>query len=189
MAGHCERHCMNTKTTTADAAPQALTLRSWLGQAVLYALFALFIGTFSRWPLYKHLPPDVALIKLSLVHSGRPVGDCRQRSAEELAKMPPNMRVATSCPRERSAVIVEVDIDGERAVRTEAAPSGLSKDGSSAIYARLSVPAGERLIDVRMRDDVRSKGFDYRLKRRVTLVPAQVLVIDFDPDSRAIKLQ
>jgi len=31
---------------------------AWLGQAVLYGLFALFIGVFSHWPVYEHLAPD-----------------------------------------------------------------------------------------------------------------------------------
>lgn len=155
---------------------------AWVGQVVLYGLFALFIGVFSHWPSYRHLAPDTALVKLSLVHAGKPVSDCRTLSAEELAKLPPNMRVATSCPRERSPVTVELDIDGRNAARAEAHPSGLSRDGSSAVYHRLPVPAGERLIQVRLRDDVRSPGFAYTLERRVKLAPAQVLVIDFNPD-------
>ena len=34
-------------------------------------------------------------------------------SAEELAKLAPNMRVAQVCPRERSPVAVEVEMDGK----------------------------------------------------------------------------
>ena len=49
--------------------------------------------------------------------------------------------------------------------------------------------AGERLLTVRLRDDVRSEGFTYTLERRVTLEPAQVLVVDFDADKGAITLQ
>ncbi|MEZ5514142.1 MAG: hypothetical protein R3F58_09765 [Steroidobacteraceae bacterium] len=171
------------------ASPAVPGAWAWLGQAVLYALFATVIGVFSQWPTYQHLQPGVALIKLSLVHTGKLVGDCRQRSAEELAALPPNMRAASSCPRERSPVIVELDIDGVSAVRAEAAPSGLSRDGASAIYARLPVDAGDRLIAVRMKDDVRSDGFDYRIERHVSLQPAQVLVIDFDAEAGGITLR
>jgi len=162
---------------------------AWIGQALLYGAFAVAIGVFSHWPPYRHLPPDSALIKLSLVHAGKPVGDCRQRSAEELAALPPNMRAPMECPRGRSAVTVELDIDGEPAVRTEAPPSGLSGDGASAIYERLVVAAGERLIRVRLRDDARSDAFPYTLERRVSLAPAQVLVIDFDTERGGITLQ
>ena len=121
--------------------------------------------------------------------TGKPVGDCRPLTPEELAKLPPNMRAPVQCPRERSPVTVELDIDGVPAVRAEAEPSGLARDGASAIYRRLPVPAGERLISVRLRDDVRSEGFAYRLERRVQLSPAQVLVIDFDTEKGGITLQ
>lgn len=162
---------------------------AWLLQGVLYGLFALVIGVFSHWPPYRHLAPDTALVKLSLVHVGKPVADCRQLTATELAKLPPNMRAPTQCPRERSPVTVELDIDGAPAVRTVAAPSGLSRDGASAVYQRLPVPAGERLLQVRLRDDVRADGFAYTLERRVTLAPAQVLVIDFDAGKGGITVQ
>ena len=101
----------------------------------------------------------------------------------------PNMRKALDCPRERSPVTVELDIDGAPAARTTAAPSGLSRDGASAIYHRLPVPAGERTVEVRLRDDVRAEGFTHRLQQRVTLTPAQVLVIDFDGERGGIVLQ
>jgi hypothetical protein len=164
-------------------------VRAWAGQVVLYGLFALFIGVFSHGPSYRHLAPDRALLKLSLVHTGKPVSDCRTLPLEELAKLPPNMRAPTSCPRERSTVTVELDIDGKPAVRVAAPPSGLSRDGASAVYERLPVSAGERLLQVRLRDDVRSPGFAYTLERRVTLAPAQVLVIDFDAERGGITLQ
>jgi hypothetical protein len=30
---------------------------AWIGQALLYGVFALFIGVFSSWPPYRHLGP------------------------------------------------------------------------------------------------------------------------------------
>lgn len=164
-------------------------MAAWGGQLLLYGLFALFIAVFSRWPSYRHLAPDTALIKLSLVHAGQPVGDCRRLGADELARLPANMRTPIQCPRERSPVTVELDIDGQPAARVAAEPSGLSRDGASAVYQRIPVSAGERLIQVRLRDDVRSQGFAYTLERRVTLAPAQVLVIDFRADLGGITLQ
>ena len=173
-------------------AEQASTPRgagAWLGQALLYGLFAAVLALFSHWPTYHHLPPDTALIKLSMVHAGEPVSACRERTAEELAALPPNMRTPLECPRERSPLTVELDIDGKPAARIVAPPSGLSRDGASALYARLPVASGVRMLAVRVRDDVRTPDFDYILERRVELAPAQVLVIDFDARQGAIVLQ
>ena len=162
---------------------------AWIGQVLLYGLFALAIGVFSQWPPYRHLGEDQALIKLSFSRVGKPVGDCRTLSAAELAKLPPNMRAPTVCPRERSPVTVEVDLNGTTVLKRIAPPTGLSKDGASAVYERLVVPAGEHLITVRLSDDVRARDQAYRHESTVKLVPGQVLVIDFDAAKGGITLQ
>jgi hypothetical protein len=161
----------------------------WFGQLALYGAFAAAIGVFSRWPAYQHLAPDQALIKLSFNHQGKPVAPCRRPSAEEQAKLPPNMRAPLVCPRERSPITVELDIDGKPALRRVAQPSGLSRDGASALYHRIELPAGTHALAVRLKDSVLSAGFDYTREATVTLKPAQVVVIDFDPEKGGITLQ
>jgi len=161
---------------------------AWIGQGLLYGLFALIIGTFSSWPKYRHLAPQQALIKLSFTHHGKHVADCRQRTPEELAKLPPNMRAPMQCQRERSPVTVEVDLDGERIYRHVAAPSGLSKDGASTVYQRLEMLAGEHRLAVRLKDSAHGSAFDYVREETVTLKPGQVLVIDFNAEKGGITL-
>lgn len=172
---------------TARTAPPSA--RAWLGQGLLYALFAAVIGLFSQWPVYHHLAADQALIKVSFSHTGQPVADCQKQSEAELAKLPPNMRAPIKCPRERSPVRVEVDIAGAPALRRSAVPSGLSRDGASAVYQRLVVRAGEQRIAVRLNDDARRPGFTHQREATVQLAPAQVLVIDFDANRGGITLQ
>lgn len=174
---------------TTARSPQPPSPRAWLGQVLLYGLFALSIGVFSQWPPYRHLQPDQALIKLSFTRVGKPVGDCRTLSPEELARLPPNMRAPTSCPRERSPVTVQVDLDGRTVLQRVAPPTGIAKDGAAAVYERLVVPAGEHQITVRLSDDVRARDAAYRHDARVTLRPGQVLVIDFDAAKGGITLQ
>lgn len=162
---------------------------AWLGQVVLYGAFAAFIGVFSHWPEYRHLGDDEAVIKISFIHTGKPVSDCVRQTAEELAKLPPNMRAPTRCPRERSPITVSVDVDGVNVLTASAPPSGLSKDGASAVFSRLVVPAGERRLSVRLSDDVRARDAAYERDEDVTLVPGQVLVIDFDAGKGGITFQ
>jgi hypothetical protein len=177
---------MPEKTVTPKSATSA---RAWIGQALLYGAFALAVGTFSHWPRYHPIDAGQALIKLSFIHAGKPVGDCRPLSAEESARLPPNMRAPMVCPRERSPVTVELDIGGKTALRRSAQPSGLSKDGASAVYQRLLVPAGEQRIAVRLKDDVRAPGFTYQREATLKLAPAQVLVIDFDAEKGGITMR
>lgn len=162
---------------------------AWIGQALLYALFALVIGVFSGWPPYGHLGSDQALVKLSFSHTGKPVAECRTQTAEELAKLPPNMRAPVRCPRERSPIVVELDIDGRPALRRSARPSGLSRDGASSVYHRIVVGAGAHRVAVRLNDDARRPGFTHEREASVTLAPGRILVIDFDTATQTITLQ
>lgn len=162
---------------------------AWLGQAVLYGAFAAFIGVFSHWPPYQHLDATEAVIKISFTHAGKPVADCVRQTPEELAKLPPNMRAPTRCPRERSPVVIDVDVDGINVLNHAAPPTGLSRDGASAVYKRLVVPAGERRIDVRLSDDVRTRETPYQREESLDLEPGQVLVIDFNSDRGGILFQ
>lgn len=164
-------------------------MRGLVAQVLLYATFAAALAVFSGWPAYAHLAPDRALIRLSITHAGQRLGDCRPLTPEELAKLPPNMRAPTRCPRERAPVTVEVDIDGALAHRQVAQPSGLARDGAAAIYQRIEVGAGAHRIAVRLKDGATGAGFDYTGEAVVTLAAAQVLVIDFDPGARRITIR
>lgn len=163
--------------------------KAWLGQVLLYGLFALAVGVFSHWPPYHPLPADQALVKLSFSKVGKPVGDCHRLSDAELAKLPPNMRAPVDCPRERSSLAVRLDIDGQRVLDREVPATGLSHDGAATVYERLVVPAGQRRFAVQLSDDVRARDAGYRREATLTLAPGQVLVIDFDAGKGGITFQ
>src|SRR3972149_2441939 len=117
-------------------------IMQYSGQAVFYGLFVAVIGYFSTAPAYVHFPPDQALIKVSFSHAGQPLEECRVRTAEELEKLPPNMRVPMQCGRERSPVVFELELDGKPVYRAELPPAGLSRGGVSPVYQRFQGPAG-----------------------------------------------
>lgn len=149
-------------------------------QALLYAAFVAVIGYFSTSPAYEHLAPHEALLKLSLTHAGARKEACRQRSAEELAKLAPNMRAQSVCPRERVPVTVEVTLDDVPLFRVVAPPSGFSKDGASTIYRRVPVASGRHRIGARLADNP-AGDFTFAHAETVDLAPGRVVVIDFDP--------
>ena len=160
-----------------------------VGQVLLYGAFAGFIGVLSAHPVYRHLEPDQALLKLSFSHPGQLAHECRQRTPEELAKLAPNMRAPMDCPHERSPISVELAMDGQLLARRVAAPSGLSKDGASTLYERFVVPVGEHQLSIKFNDSVRSAGFNYAREERVRLKPGQVVVVDFNPQQGGILIQ
>lgn len=157
---------------------------SLAGQAVLYAAFAAFIGYFASHPRYQHLAPDRSVIKLSMSHFGE--RECRKRSPEELARLPRNMRAPLECRRERSPLAIEVEIDGQTVYRDRIQPSGIARDGVAAVYRRFDVAAGRHALAVRMNDNAKLAGFNRVRQGTVELKPAQILVIDFNPDQGGV---
>jgi hypothetical protein len=152
----------------------------YLGQAVFYGLFIAVIGYFSSAPAYVHFPKDVALIKASFSHAGQPKEECHVRTADELAKLPPNMRVAVQCGRERSPVMFDLELDGKVVYQAELPPAGLSRDGVSTAYQRFQVPVGRHHLRARLKDSVRVPDFNYVKEADVELAPAQVFVVEFN---------
>lgn len=158
-------------------------------QAALYAAFALVVGVFTTWPSFRLLGPDEALLRLSFLHPGQPVQACRQRTAEELAKMPPQMRAAADCPRERSAVLVRVELDGQVIVDDSFPPGGLSRDGAAAGYRSRPLPAGDHQLRVRFSDDARRRDQPYERAARIRVTPGQVVLIDFNPEQGGVVIR
>ena len=152
--------------------------RSIALQVPAYAAFAAFVGYFSAAPAYRHLEPGLAVVKLSFSHAGERKHECHTRSPEELARLAPNMRAAQDCPRERSDVRVEVEMDGKTIYRIEARASGLRHDLPSTVYRRLEVPAGRHAFRARLADTA-SGEFRHQGEATVDLAPGRVLVIDF----------
>ena len=154
----------------------------WIGQAVLYAAFALLVGVFSSWPPFRLLADDEGLLRLSLLHPGKPKGDCRTRSAEELARMPPQMRAPLDCPRERSPVTIELRLDDRLVTRDVIQAPGLYNDQGIDVYRNFKVSAGKHRLSIWMNDDVNVEGPTYQHEQAVSLQPAQRLVIAFNSE-------
>jgi hypothetical protein len=154
------------------------TTRLILGTIATTAVIAA-AAVLSAWPSYRALPEGVGVLKLSFSHGG--ARTCRQLTAAELAKLPPNMRRTEICARKRPPLYVELDLDGETVYRATLAPSGIAGDGPSRVYERFVLPAGGHDVAIRLRDTTRVEGFDYSAERRISLAPEQNFAIDFRP--------
>jgi hypothetical protein len=149
-------------------------------QVMVLGGFAAFISYFSSAPSYRLRGDNEAIVKLSFSHSAQLKSACRERTAEELSKLAPNMRTKLDCPRERSIVRFELDLDGKPLHRIELPPGGLHKDGAATVYRRDAVPAGSHRIVARMSDQS-SGEFNHVKDATIDLAPGQVLLVDFLP--------
>lgn len=154
-------------------------LLAYLGQAVVYALVALCLGSLATDPPHRPFPEDKAQLLLSFSHIGHRKEACRKLSREEIAEMAANMRRAEICQRERLPVTVELAVSGAVIYRAELAPTGLSSDGAAQAYQSFVMVPGRHLVTARLRDSARGEGFDYEDSTQVTLAPGQRLAIDF----------
>ncbi len=147
-------------------------------QLLLYVPLMALIGYFSTEPRFSTLAPDEALVRLSFIHAAERKEPCRERSAEELAKLAPNMRAALDCPRERATLLIELEVDGAIALRREVPPAGIQRDGNATVYHRLPLPAGRHRIVARLRDRP-GEGFNFVGETTLELAPGAALLIDF----------
>ena len=147
-------------------------------QLALYVPLMALIGTFSTEPRFSTLGPDEALLRLSFIHAAERKEPCRERSAEELAKLAPNMRAALDCPRERAMLLVELEVDGQLALRREVPPAGVQRDGNATVYHRLPLAAGRHRIVARLRDRP-GEDFNFVGETTLELAPGAALLIDF----------
>ncbi|MDH5437233.1 MAG: hypothetical protein OEX83_10775 [Gammaproteobacteria bacterium] len=152
----------------------------YIGQAFAFMVFIAFIGYFSRYPSFSHTTDEQASIKLTLNHSGKLEGECHKRSEEELAKLAPNMRAPLDCPRKRSPIQLKLTLDDEILYQDTLIPFGLRGDGESSVYKRFTVKAGQHRLQIHMKDDIRSKDFNYSFDQQINLDVSRVLVITFD---------
>lgn len=147
-------------------------------QLALYVPLMALIGYFSVSPNFTVVPEGAALLRLSIVHAAERKEPCRERTPEELAKLAPNMRAPLDCPRERSPLLVELELDGALVYRREVQPAGLKKDGAAAVYYRMNVPAGKHRIVARLKDRP-GEAFNYVRDATLELSPGASVVIDF----------
>jgi hypothetical protein len=148
-------------------------------QIAAMTLVLAIVAVLADRPLYYQIPPHAAVLKLSFTHGSDRRSECRTRTPEELAKLPPNMRKPLECPRTRGSVYVELDVDGQTIYRASLRPSGLSGDGPSRVYQRFVMPAGPHIVAVRMRDTPRLEGFDHAKSGEIVLAAGDNFVVDF----------
>lgn len=159
-------------------------------QVLATAAIMAIIGIFGNGPTYQFLDDDrEAMIKLAISRVSDRSEACVQRTPEELAKLPPNMRVAQSCSRERVPVLIEVDINGETVFSGWRRPSGLSRDGAARFYEKFKISPGEHTIKVAMRDSLREDGFDHAFEQKVAIAPLEIVVIDYENEKRDFVLR
>ena len=148
-------------------------------QALLYVVFAVFIGYLSIAPAYQYADPGLAAIKLSLSHAADRVEECVKLTPQEINERALAGKPLSECERERLPLTIELEIDGVIVFRDEPRPSGLWNDGPASVYERIEVAPGSHTITARLRDSRRDTGWDYSHSDEVVLRSGRYFTITF----------
>ena len=152
----------------------------FLLQAFNYSLFMGLVWYFASAPSVRLIGEDEARLTIAFAHAGQLREPCRMLSQEELNKLAPNMRKLDDCPRERSPVTIEAELDGKSVYRESLPPPGLFGDGGVDVFYSAKIHAGEHRLSLRMNDSVRVEGFNHQFEQVVSIAPAQILLLGFD---------
>ena len=155
----------------------------YAGQALIYGAIMAMLGYFATMPAYRTFPEGYARITLTFSHGGKPEGGCRRRTAEEIAKLPPNMRRPFDCPRKRVPIFVQLQLDGSTVYEASIEPAGVQGDGPARVYKGIRVAAGPHKVTARLRDSERTEGFDYEREVDVVLKPGRHFVVQFKAEA------
>lgn len=106
------------------------------------------LGAGSRIPVALG-DPDLGQIRLSWRLAGEVVEVCRERTAEELERLPAHMRTATACEGRGTPWLLVVELDGTETVRRIVEPRGARGDRPVAVIEELAVEAGAHQVELR----------------------------------------
>jgi hypothetical protein len=177
-----------------------------LGAILAIALMAVIVWASSA-ALTVHGSTDGLL---RLAWSARPerIEKCRQRTEEELTRLPQHMRQPLACEGTTAEYRLQVRIDGALAAERLVRGGGLRRDRRLYVYDEVPLRAGvDSTIAVRLdRVDPAAPGPgsarpdreavarstasvppNLSLERRVRVSPRQVVLIVYDPDRRELR--
>ena len=148
-------------------------------QIIVLGLMMAAVGHFADSPTYKVMNPSQTELRLVIRHSGVLIGACEMKPAEELEKLPANMRQPMNCPREKSPLSLELLVNDEVLHRGVVRPSGIHDDGVLALYQNFRVPGGSTDIELRVKDQVDLENYNYTLRETLELSRDSVILIEF----------
>ena len=152
---------------------------SFLMQIANYTVFMYIVWFFSANPSYQHTAPDQAVIALSFSHAGQPISECRKRTEEELADLPPNMRAPMDCPRQRSPIEVELSLDDKVIFHDTFAAKGASGDWGIDVFKEFPVPVGNYNLKMKLKDSIRVEDYNHKFEKQFDIKPRQLVLVDF----------
>jgi ferredoxin/coenzyme F420-reducing hydrogenase delta subunit len=153
-------------------------LLAFAGLALAGALSAIVLGA-SRFG-YALPPGGGSELVVSFKHPGSIESHCRDRTPEELQKLPPHMRQPRVCERRRAWVRMRAYVDGLRVVDRKYEPKGIWDDGNSLALERIPVSVGPHVVRVELGDTDNDDDWDHVSEKQLEFAARGNRVVTFD---------
>lgn len=177
-------------------------MKKYLALSALIAVLllpALFLTDAS----FTYYSPEVSALKVAFKHSGKRVVQCdegerikakarefRKKMKDEGMGVKMDLSTLGECPRERHPVSITLTLDDVVMIDKDYHPAGIKKDMASFINEHFIIASGLHHIKVSLRDAGPGEGSGlYTLEEIVELAPGEVLLVRYDPKTRALVLE
>ncbi|MGE5142321.1 MAG: hypothetical protein ACM3OA_02675 [Acidobacteriota bacterium] len=169
-------------------------LRIVAGAGALVGVLAILrIGSFLSYIAERH--PE-GVVRLAWRARGEHVRECRHRSAEELAKLPPHMRQEEVCEGRVLPYRLVVLLDGTERINREVRGAGAREDRPLYVTEDLAVAPGPHRVSVSFalegaataaaETDAHATPSRLTLDTTVTLAERRVLLVTYDEDRKTL---
>lgn len=155
-------------------------------QVVVAAVILALIGGLSQVPFTPEKPEN-ALLRLSWRVRGEAVQQCRDRTPEELEKLPIHMRTPQVCTGRVSSYELGIEIDEHEFPDTEIRAAGARADRPIYVFREIPITAGVHDIEVEFHS-THSPNEGVKFEERVTAQAGEILLLTYDQERRALYL-
>jgi hypothetical protein len=174
----------------------------WSARIALTAALLAGLAAASRIPVGSD--PKEAVLRIALRLVGAKLTTCRERTEEELASLPPHMRIPRECRDRILPYRLRVAIDGKDRLDRVYRPAGASSDRPLVVQEEIAMAAGSARVELRFEPEPVSGAEPgeetssllqaiasaprYRLEREVRRGPGEVALVELDETSGRIVL-
>lgn len=126
----------------------------WAAGVALTALLAGGLAALSDFRMGA--PPDHGVLRLAWRITSQKVSVCRERSREELEKLPPHMRLPRVCSDHLLPYVLTVTVDGEQRLLRRVEAAGAHSDRPIYIQEDLPLPPGRHAVAIAFEPDLKT---------------------------------
>lgn len=150
---------------------------------------------------YSYNTPGDALLKVAFKHSGKRIADCEEsdfvkkegeryrQQLRDTKQVKMSMTKMAKCPRERHPVVLELYIDGRKAMDKSYAATGMKSDMASYIYDEFKLEPGTHHFKALLYDKGTKDEPAYTMESTALVKAQEVKVIWFNEKADSLVLE